>query len=42
MAVEKLAYSINEAMEAKSISRFTLYSHIARGRVKANRVAVEP
>lgn len=38
MAVEKLAYSIREAVEATSISRSTLYTHIAERRLKAVRI----
>ncbi len=34
----KIAYSIKEACRASSLGRTTLYSHIAAGRLKANRV----
>ena len=35
---EKLAYSIKEAVTASSLSRSTIYSHIAAGRLVAVRV----
>lgn len=35
---EKLAYSIKEAVAASSLSRSTIYSHIAAGRLSAVRV----
>ena len=35
---EKLAYSVNEACAVSSLSRTTIYSHIAAGRLKAVRV----
>lgn len=38
MPVEKLAYSIREAVEVTSISRSTLYAHIAKGRLNAIRI----
>lgn len=34
----KLAYSIKEAVEATSIGRTTLYSHIAEGRLRTVRI----
>lgn len=34
----KLAYSIKEASKATSLGRSTIYSHIAAGRLRANRV----
>jgi excisionase family DNA binding protein len=34
----KLAYSIREACEATSLSRTTVYAHIASGRLRAVRV----
>lgn len=34
----KIGYSIREACRASSLGRTTLYSHIAAGRLKANRV----
>lgn len=37
-APEKLAYSIKEAVAASSLSRSTIYSHIATGRLLAVRV----
>lgn len=36
--VAKLGYSIREACSATSIGRSTLYTHIAAGRLKVNRV----
>jgi len=35
---EKLAYSIKEACKATSLSRSTLYSHIAAGRLSVIRI----
>ena len=37
-AVPKLAFSVREACVASSLSRTTLYSHIATGRLRAVRV----
>lgn len=37
-AAHKLAYSIREACAASSLSRTTLYSHIASGRLRAVRI----
>ncbi|MCM3420549.1 helix-turn-helix domain-containing protein [Sphingopyxis alaskensis] len=34
----KIAYSIKEAMQASSLGRTTIYSHIAAGRLRAIRV----
>lgn len=34
----KIAYSIREACQASSLGRTTLYSHIAAGRLRAQRV----
>lgn len=34
----KLAYSIREACDASSLSRTTMYSHIASGRLRAVRI----
>lgn len=34
----KLAYSVREAVEATSLSRANLYSHIAAGRLRVTRV----
>lgn len=34
----KLAYSIPEAVRATSISKTTLYAHVASGRLKAVRI----
>lgn len=34
----KLAYSIKEACAASSLGRTTIYSHIAAGRLRANRI----
>lgn len=34
----KIAYSIKEATQVSSLGRTTLYSHIAAGRLRANRV----
>ena len=35
---EKLAYSIKEACKASSLSRTTVYSHIAAGRLRVVRI----
>lgn len=35
---QKIAYSIREACQASSLGRTTIYSHIAAGRLKANRI----
>lgn len=35
---DKLAYSIKEACKATSLSRTTLYSHIAAGRLQIVRI----
>lgn len=35
----KLAYSIQEAVQASSLGRTTIYSHIKAGRLKATRIA---
>ena len=35
---QKLAYSIAEAVEASSLGRTTIYSHIAAGRLRAVRI----
>lgn len=35
---EKLAYSIKEACKATSLSRTTLYSHVAAGRLRVVRI----
>ncbi len=35
---EKLAYSIREACKASSLSRTTIYSHIAAGRLRVVRI----
>lgn len=37
-APQKLAYSIKEACRATSLSRSTLYTHIAAGRLQARRI----
>ncbi|MGD9714037.1 MAG: helix-turn-helix domain-containing protein [Thermomicrobiales bacterium] len=34
----KLAYSIREAVHASSLSRSTIYNHIAAGRLKSKRI----
>lgn len=34
----KIAYSIKEACKASSLSRTTIYSHIAAGRLRATRI----
>lgn len=34
----KIAYSIKEACKASSLGRTTIYSHIAAGRLRANRI----
>lgn len=34
----KIAYSIREAVQVSSLSRSTIYNHIAAGRLKANRI----
>ena len=34
----KLAYSVREACEATSLSRSTIYNHIAAGTLKTHRV----
>lgn len=34
----KLTYSIKEACRASSLGRTTIYSHIAAGRLRANRI----
>lgn len=36
--LQKVSYSIREASEASSLSKSTLYNHIAAGRLKAVRV----
>lgn len=36
--IPKIAYSIKEAVQASSLGRTTLYSHIAAGRLRAIRV----
>jgi len=36
--VPKLAYSIKEACRASSLSRTTIYTHIAEGRLRVTRV----
>ncbi len=35
---EKLAYSIKEACKATTLSRTTIYSHIAAGRLRVIRI----
>jgi len=35
---EKLAYSIKEACKATSLSRTTIYSHVAAGRLRVVRI----
>lgn len=34
----KIGYSIKEAVQASSLSRSTIYNHIAAGRLRVNRV----
>lgn len=36
--IPKIAYSIKEAVQASSLGRTTIYSHIAAGRLRAIRV----
>jgi excisionase family DNA binding protein len=36
--IPKIAYSIKEAMQASSLGRTTIYSHISAGRLRAVRV----
>lgn len=36
---EKLAYSIKEVCQATSLSRSSVYNHIASGRLRAVRIA---
>lgn len=38
-ASDKLAYSISEAIQATSIKRSCLYSHIATGRLKSVKIS---
>lgn len=35
---DKIAYSIEEACQATSLKRTTLYSHLAAGRLQARRI----